>query len=426
MIESAGMAAQVQAKSLFRGFKISFGSRLWSARNSWACYALNRTATSANVGDKSPFELRFGMVPQSLIPFFKPGYVKTKRQDKLRPKALSCFFIGPSANRPRDTYEALLNSGSVLNSRNVTWARLPPSIPVSAENVQSASVSRKGGKLDPSRHGEVEVGEDVDRDESSKYTVVRPRVTARLVAPTPAAIPCGRAALVGGRGTAAATSLRGAAMREILGTSVHSSESSPGGFAMSTPPVTSAGVNASGGTTIPGALVESSPSVSEEDEVDDSPSLTLGGRAVHELRWLGKTPVVRQGRTRGEQRQFDLDSAALFVEEALAIEELQEWLSVYAMHDCLTGIDGLYNPLLLGAVNDSEDLAVSAMDFATGMWLNPLPDSGNDFGAVISESVFAAADVDCSKFPHVSKIEDPPMSFADVEVFAVPGCLERL
>ena len=33
MVESAGMAAQVQPKSLFRGFKISSGSILWSARN---------------------------------------------------------------------------------------------------------------------------------------------------------------------------------------------------------------------------------------------------------------------------------------------------------------------------------------------------------------------------------------------------------
>ena len=92
MIESAGMAAQVQAKSLFRGFKFSFGSRLRSVRNYWACYALNRTATSANIGDKSAFEMRFGTVPQSPIPFLKPGYVKTKRQDKLMPKALFFFF----------------------------------------------------------------------------------------------------------------------------------------------------------------------------------------------------------------------------------------------------------------------------------------------------------------------------------------------
>ena len=113
-------------------------------------------------------------------------------------------------------------------------------------------------------------------------------------------------------------------MSEIPGAPVHSSAGTPRGFTMSTPPVTSVGVNAPGGTASPGALVESSPSVSEGDEVDNSPSPKLGGRAAHELRWLGETPVVRQGRTRGEQRQFDLDSVALFVEEALATEELQE------------------------------------------------------------------------------------------------------
>ena len=55
------------------------------------------------------------------------------------------------------------------------------------------------------------------------------------------------------------------------------------------------------------------------------------------------------------------------------------------------------------------------MEFAPGMWLDPLPDSGNGFRAVVSESAFATGDVGCSKFPHVSKIEDPPKSFADVE-----------
>ena len=99
----------------------------------------------------------------------------------------------------------LLNSGSVVHSRNVTWARLPLSVPVSAGNVRSVSVSRKGGKLDRSHHGEVEVDEDVDCAESNESTGVRRRVTARLVPPTPTAIPCGRAAPAGGRGTAAAT-----------------------------------------------------------------------------------------------------------------------------------------------------------------------------------------------------------------------------
>ena len=187
------------------------------------------------------------------------------------------------------------------------------------------------------------------------------------------------------------------------------------GFAMSTFPATPTEVNASGDTASPGASVESLPSVSEKDEADDIPSPKLGGRAAHELRWLGETPVVRQRRIHGERRQLGVDSAALFVEEALTTEKLQEWLSVSVMHDCFTGIDGLYNLLLLGTINNTEDLATSTMDFAPGMWLNPLIDSGNGFGAVISESAFAAADVDRSEFPHVSNIEDPPISFADVE-----------
>ena len=59
---------------------------------------------------------------------------------------------------------------------------------------------------------------------------------------------------------------------------------------------------------------------------------------------------------------------------------------------------------------DIEGLPTSAIDYAPGMWLNPLPDSGSSFGAVIFESSFAAADVGCSEFSHVSKIEYPPMS----------------
>ena len=92
----------MQVKSLFRVFKIPSGSRLWPARNYWARYALHRTATSANVSDRSSFKMRFGTVPPSPIPFLKPEYVKTKRQDKLRPEAFPCFFMGPLANRPRD------------------------------------------------------------------------------------------------------------------------------------------------------------------------------------------------------------------------------------------------------------------------------------------------------------------------------------
>ena len=86
----------------------------------------------------------------------------------------------------------------------------------------------------------MEVDVDVDYDESSESTGVRSSATASLFAPTP-------------------TSLRDAVMKEIPSSPVHSSAGTPGGSAMSTPPATSAGVNASGGTTRSGASVESPP-----------------------------------------------------------------------------------------------------------------------------------------------------------------------
>ena len=84
----------------------------------------------------------------------------------------------------------------------------------------------------------------------------------------------------------------------------------------------------------------------------------------------------------------------------------QDWqpypVDPYSCYMC----DYTYNPLLLGTVNDTKYLA--AMDFAPCMWLGPLFDSGNRFGAVISESTLASAAFDCSEFPHVNKIEYPP------------------
>ena len=142
----------------------------------------------------------------------------------------------------------------------------------------------------------MEVDKDGDCDESSESIGVRPRVTGRLVAPTLATIPCGRAALAGSRGTAATTSLRVAVMREIPGTPVHSSEGTPKGFSMSTPPATSAGVNVSGDTASPGASVESSPSVSEGDEADDSPLPGRGGLTESKggLIWIRRRCLLKK------------------------------------------------------------------------------------------------------------------------------------
>jgi len=78
----------------------------------------------------------------------------------------SSFEIGHSANRLRDSYELRLYSGNVVNSRTVTWARVPPFVPGSTENVHSNSTVRGSRKLDRVRDGVVD--EAVDEDESGQ------------------------------------------------------------------------------------------------------------------------------------------------------------------------------------------------------------------------------------------------------------------
>ena len=81
MVEAAVMAAQVQARLLCPGFKIPSGSLLWSARNYVTCYALSRRTTNVNLGDRPPFEMRFGTITQRPISFLNLGYIISKRQD---------------------------------------------------------------------------------------------------------------------------------------------------------------------------------------------------------------------------------------------------------------------------------------------------------------------------------------------------------
>ena len=77
MIESAALAARIQASELFPGFDIPENPSLWAEAMSWAYDAYNRTATAADPGKRSPHEMFYGEIPQNNpIPFLKPGYCK--------------------------------------------------------------------------------------------------------------------------------------------------------------------------------------------------------------------------------------------------------------------------------------------------------------------------------------------------------------
>ena len=130
MIESAALAARIQASELFPGYSIPKGASLWADAMNWACDAYNRTETVTNSGNRSPHEMFYGVTPQSSpIPFLKPGFCKFKRTNKMDPKARGCFYLGPARNHPSESKRVLVRTGRVIITGNVTWANVPLSRP---------------------------------------------------------------------------------------------------------------------------------------------------------------------------------------------------------------------------------------------------------------------------------------------------------
>ena len=144
-IESAGEAVIIQAGLNFPGMGIPSGNCLWAAQAYWACHALHSTATTSNSRCMTPYEMWHGKMPPSPFPFLKPGFVKRKRGNKLKPKAVPCFYIGPSPNRPSDSMRVMLPSGAMTDSRHVTWACIPSLTPVPDYPVGSMLGRGRGG-----------------------------------------------------------------------------------------------------------------------------------------------------------------------------------------------------------------------------------------------------------------------------------------
>ena len=87
LISDTALAARIQAPILYPGAP-TYPS-LWAEAVSWACNALNRTATTANPDYKSPHEMWYGLPPPTgeVWPFLKPIiYKSSKRKNKSAPK----------------------------------------------------------------------------------------------------------------------------------------------------------------------------------------------------------------------------------------------------------------------------------------------------------------------------------------------------
>ena len=122
IMEAAGLAARIQAAVKYPNDVFPRGESLWAEQAPWACHASNCTATSGNPGDQSLHEMWFGSLPSSSpFPFLKPCFRSVKRRNKLQPKAVICWYLGPAPNYPRDAMRILCKSGRVVTTWHVTW-----------------------------------------------------------------------------------------------------------------------------------------------------------------------------------------------------------------------------------------------------------------------------------------------------------------
>ena len=157
IIEAAGLASRIQAAK-YANEVFPPGESLWAEQAHCACHASSCTATSANPGFKFPHEMWFGSPPSSSpFPLLRPGFRSVKRRNKLQPKAVRCWYLGPASNYPRDAMRILCKSGRVVATRHVTWAHVPthiPSTPQQAilaprENSSGGDESGEGQALSP-------------------------------------------------------------------------------------------------------------------------------------------------------------------------------------------------------------------------------------------------------------------------------------
>ena len=150
----AGHAARIEVNRLFpdvhleqlKGVRDPDGTILWMESVLWASEGFNRSATTANGGMLSPYEIFYGRrPPMPTLPFFKPAYHCIPRQGKLDRQARLCYFLNFGYNNGSDCVKIMdAKTGRIVHSRDVTWHQpreplISPAPTVESEVPQSPS-----------------------------------------------------------------------------------------------------------------------------------------------------------------------------------------------------------------------------------------------------------------------------------------------
>ena len=127
----AGYAARIEVNRLFpdvhlerlKGVRDPDGSSLWMKSVLWASEGFNRSATTANSGMLSPYEVFYGnRPPMPILPFCKPAYHRVPRHGKLNRQARPCYFLNFGYYHGSDCFKTMdAETGRIVHSRDVTW-----------------------------------------------------------------------------------------------------------------------------------------------------------------------------------------------------------------------------------------------------------------------------------------------------------------
>ena len=127
----AGHAARIEANRLFSDVQLEQlkrvrdpdGTSLWMESVLWASEGFNRSATTANSGILSPYEMFYGSrPPMPTLPFCKPAYHRVSRQGKLNHQARPCYFFNFGYNHGNDCMKIMdAETERIVHSRDVTW-----------------------------------------------------------------------------------------------------------------------------------------------------------------------------------------------------------------------------------------------------------------------------------------------------------------
>ena len=135
----AGHAARLGVSNIYPDIRLeeaagctdAAATGLWMESLLWATECFNRTATAANDGWLSRYEIFYGSRPPlPLLPFSQPVYHRVPLQRKSNHARLCCF-LNFGYNHGHDCHKRLdAETGKVLFSRDVTWHHPEaPSIP---------------------------------------------------------------------------------------------------------------------------------------------------------------------------------------------------------------------------------------------------------------------------------------------------------